>query len=139
MHPWLEEFYPIPAADLKKASDEECLNHSIRKWSGLLKKNLKKHKVKFSNYAVEGDSFKLHIAGNTCALCKKHFKVDNIKSGKILLCETCPLYTVLGHSCDTCGEGEKYALFHRAILLKRPILMINALKKCLNHKEKNHE
>lgn len=42
---WLQEFYPIPAHQLHKASDLECVQHCLLKWSGTSKENLSKHKA----------------------------------------------------------------------------------------------
>lgn len=132
MHSWLEEFYPIPADELKTASDTECLKHSILKWNGLLKKNLKKHKVTFFDKCVfDDDSPILRIDGDSCALCQN----NNYKSS----CTTCPLYTLLGHACDIPGEKEPFSLYLEATTFKHPIKMIHALKKCLKREEKNHE
>ena len=64
---WLKEFYPIKA---DKVSEKDALQHSLLKWRGALKTNLKKHRLKIHYKRItdkEGKYFNFH--GLTCALC----------------------------------------------------------------------
>lgn len=133
MHSWLKKFYPIPAADLKNASDTECLKHSILKFTGLLKEELIKHRVFLYAGVVsthEKDSFRLKIDGKSCALCQKYFYTEPS-------CKACPLYTLLDHNCDRPKEGEEHSIYYKAAHLKQPYDMINALEECLKHERKH--
>ena len=83
---WIKEFYPIPVT---KVSKKHALKHSLKKWEGLLKKNLKKHQV----YMVHIQGFQLIDNKNknpsdfskddTCALCWHFYQYVN--------CGCCPI------------------------------------------------
>lgn len=90
---WKEEFYPKPARETTK---EEAAAHSLRKWIGLRKENRDKHEV---------DRYPVSIDYTTCALC---FHYDRKADGEG--CTTCPLFEVLGKSCDdtSCGETSPF-------------------------------
>jgi hypothetical protein len=132
MHSWLKEFYPIPAADLKNASDTECLKHSILKFTGLLKKELIKHKVFLYEGTVSTHEnpfpFRFKIDGKSCALCQKYYYTKPS-------CKACPLYTLLGHACDRPKKREEHSIYYKATHLKRPYDMLNALEECLKHEK----
>lgn len=79
---WMSEFYPVDASAVSKA---QALNHSIRKWMGLLPENLKRHRLSEPPFSVDAD---------TCALCKIHWTQES--------CGECPLYLVRGRvRCDS--------------------------------------
>lgn len=90
---WLDEFYPISASEVSK---EDALEHSIRKWKGLLPVNLAKHKVAYQWEEVQprDKEERIHsflIGSSSCALCQ-HWYDD--ESG----CPECPLVKA-GHIC----------------------------------------
>lgn len=122
MHPWLAEFYPVPADTIN--NNRAALEHSIQKWTGLLPENLKKHKVKSQNTVVideQGDII-CEIDISTCALCVIHYE-------KKSSCDDCPLCQFLGHPCDD-SESQVYSsFFYNA--LSNPAIMIDALQECL--------
>jgi hypothetical protein len=71
---WLKEFYPIAAEKTSKAT---ALNHCIRKWTGLLPENLKKHNL---------EQPPIEVSCYTCALCAHYESYDD--------CYNCPLQEV---------------------------------------------
>jgi hypothetical protein len=82
---WREEFYPIEAI---QCTTDNALNHSLQKWIGLTKKNLKKHGCRIYNNVVRDDSgdeeLYVEIDSESCALCVNHY--DTFKR-----CSCCPL------------------------------------------------
>lgn len=132
LNSWKDEYYPVPASEA-----EDPLEHSIRKWEGLLKKNLKKHKLVLSNsggvlyedivdlYEKYSNSFCVDVS--TCALCHKYLG----KYGDS--CPECPLNRYLGHRCDTKGPYNVFLDKHDA----RPMLRaLKATKKMLEKEDK---
>lgn len=93
---WKAEFYPVEAKDAT-GSDAEALEHSIVKWTGLLKKNLKKHDGKKAEGFLKRVSFDgipaFVVDGSSCALCAKHFAA---KAG----CRECPIFMATGADCE---------------------------------------
>lgn len=87
---WEAEFYKVGAQSVIKA---DALDHSILKWTGLLKKNLNKHEVRINGADVVGanDAYGLTIGEASCALCAHYWDWE---------CPDCPLRAVLGARCD---------------------------------------
>ena len=134
---WKKEFYPKAASRVAK---KEATAHSLRKWQGLTKTNLKKHELKIAdNYVVpiialypEDRNFYydgFFVNEQTCALCKKFLdeEADNHA------CSKCPLYKALGNiSCASWDdETKKDGPYEIWLQKSNPIPMINALKKTL--------
>ena len=103
LNSWKKEFYG-KMSDAKK-SEIKALQHSIQKWTGLLKKNLKKHKcnISFVDIYDDGDE-PFSISGDTCALCERHRNSSNI----IADCgATCSLGIYReGYACDWATDKE---------------------------------
>jgi hypothetical protein len=97
---WKKEFYPV-SADSPKAqkSDVARLKHSILKWRGLQKSNLKRHGVvknwKYICTPSGGDP-RVSVNAGTCALCVEHVNLDASDDDA---CKTCPIAQVYGRSC----------------------------------------
>lgn len=90
---WKKEFYPKSATS--RMSKKAAIEHSIKKWEGLLPDNLKKHDVIFDRYGnVHDYEIKFEISDQSCALCQKYMHK---------CCAKCPLYEKLGFEC---GKGE---------------------------------
>lgn len=128
---WKAEFYPV--APKKSMTTKEAIEHSLAKWIGLRKKNLKKHGITvgfFRDAMFDDSSAKgFEINGSTCALCKKFYNHDAENE-----CEKCPLFSVLGKACDD-GDNDD-SPFYLWMLEKKPEPMIKALKKALKeHKD----
>lgn len=124
MHPWLEEFYPITAEDAAD-SDHAALTHSLKKWTGLLPKNLEKYNCTFDTEYPKVTDNKgnviCSIDGTTCALCERHY----VKKAS---CTECPLYHHLGGVCDS-EKNPENSFFMKS--LKNPSLMVDALSECI--------
>ena len=81
---WKKEFYPTSAS---RCSKKNALVHTIRKWTGLLKKNLRKHKCKIYGICLcsSNDEVGLIIGNTSCALCEHYIENNND------ICYKCPL------------------------------------------------
>lgn len=125
---WKEEFYPIEASEV--TDKIEAIKHSLRKWTGLLEKNLKKHDVKllYEEYEIRLEDFIINF--ETCALCQL-FDVQTV----YYECPNCPFVYYLNHRC--CGYiGSPW---HEFIYYKDPKPMIAALEKMLKLEEHKQE
>ena len=90
---WKKEFYPRSAAS--RMSKKSAIEHSIKKWEGLLSENLKKHEVVIDVCGdVHDDEISFEISDQSCALCQKYMHK---------CCVKCPLYEKLGFEC---GKGK---------------------------------
>jgi len=81
---WKKEFYPIPA---DKCPKSKAIAHSLQKWTGALKKNLKKHGCFIAATSVDDDDDRLLFGIDTCAACQHYLHGDRD-------CSECPLYIV---------------------------------------------
>lgn len=94
---WKDEFYPTPAST---ATPAEAVEHSLRKWTGLLTPNLVAHSVlvmrvggvKFNAVGTrppwrEDAGEYMLVGAGSCALCY-HWAAGR--------CVGCPLYDYLG-------------------------------------------
>lgn len=132
---WKKEFYPIDADETTK---KEAAAHSLRKWKGLTKENLRKHglyrdmttlreagREGASPYDADGELTFFPIDADTCALCN-HFMFVDDGDESTTLCAACPLAKVLGGKpCDK-GPSSPYMTYEHS---GRPAKMINALEK----------
>lgn len=98
---WNEKYYPIPAQELKNASWEECLDHSILKWSGNAPEILEKYKA----LGRKG--------GTSCALCAKSSNLQSIHQS-CDFCSYCVLCKFLKGDCD----GSSFGIEHMQAKLK---------------------
>ena len=120
---WIKEFYPIPACEV---SEEDALRHSLRKWEGLLEKNLEKHRGEIPfEYAAfiliddEGIPTSFTSAG-TCALCQHYGKYR---------CINCPLNE---HS-NNCNEEN--SAYRKCLNSKSAEPMVELLRKLVKLEE----
>lgn len=97
---WKKEYYPV---DADEVDAKDACAHSTQKWTGMLKKNLRRHAL----YAIDGkvshkgggDVFS--VSGATCALCCVHEAEDET-------CDGCPLFMVRGRiPCDAFRDDER--------------------------------
>jgi hypothetical protein len=121
----MEEFYPESAKSAAQEDEPHPLDHSIRKWEGLLPKNLKKHGMKRGREWVykrkpgkfiqelEGEEAVFFIDNESCSLCMKYH-----------LCEGCPLFEELGYPCDSRDGGPYISWLEKNSVLP----MLNKLK-----------
>jgi hypothetical protein len=102
---WKAEFYPVSAK--KPRSDVARLRHSIRKWVGLRKANLKKHechKDEVDDSLWYTDKGPFSVDTTSCALCEKYFDHAHEDDGQ---CRGCPLKNTLGSRCDDLKNGQE--------------------------------
>ena len=112
---WKEEFYPVTALDLVMdgASKLELIRHSLKKWRGLTKENLKKHDIAYASSRIFCKDGTLEINSQTCALCMKHQ----------FTCEGCPFEKLRETDSEPCN------LQYREFLKRQdPVPMIEALE-----------
>ena len=131
---WKAEFYPIPA---EAVPEDQALNHSYRKWQGLLPENLARHgliQVGTMLFVDEGitDEYQIqmqqnpvfYVDGISCALCFHHHSKS--EKNDFVLCGNCPLRKVRGVPCDsTLGVGDNAISPYAAFTLRkdpRPML-----------------
>jgi len=109
---WKKEFYRIPA---NMVSKRYALRHSIKKWTGLLSKNRRKHKV-ILQYGIlrDEDNNELEINCISCALC--------VHSSNT--CKNCIILKTTKNNCDMA-----FASFCK---YNNTIPMINLLKRVAN-------
>ncbi len=122
---WCKEFYPV---DADKVPEGNALKHSLRKWEGLLPKNLKRHglrldrsgsRVRLLSFAGTVREF-LIIDSSSCALCV-HFWPDDPCSSDF--CARCPLSKIPNAVCQT--VGSPWIIF---VDTGEPLPMIRALR-----------
>jgi len=104
---WKKEFYPIPA---DKVSKGEALDHSIRKWTGLLPRNLEKHGLIRGGggviFAASNMDFCLSVNASTCALCQ-HADINGTECTGCILCDA-----RRGIPCDRCTSDEQKSPYY---------------------------
>ncbi|MEE9366040.1 MAG: hypothetical protein V3W44_05060 [Dehalococcoidales bacterium] len=118
---WKKEFYPTLAS---RCSKGRAVAHSLRKWRGMLNKNLKRHGLKRENCVVidGAQRFYFIIDSGSCALCKHYIDVGR--------CRECPLSEISGRDCgDARGPYERWMKTGNA----KP--MIKALEKALEREK----
>lgn len=129
---WKAEFYPVTAIEAGRGTWEQSLEHSIKKWEGLLPENLERHGAHLSYYMSVLDSeagVPLDIDSSSCALCQKameqHYE-DGYPELRLGFCQYCPLAVFLKDKCD--NDGMPY---HTFLACNNPQPMIDALKGAL--------
>ena len=129
---WKKEFYPT--APTKCKTEKAAVKHSLQKWTGALKENLKKHELECASsglFEVGTDDVdsSFYFDEHTCALCKVHRDTEGC-----VKCEDCVLFGLRdGRSCDI-GAGAPYITF---LTTNNPKPMISILKKALKKLEKS--
>ena len=125
---WIDEFYPQDARKVSILSDEEMLNHAIRKWSGLTQDNLEKHNVfkdgaRIADLLIAGEYF--YITVETCALCEAYLHDEDDDKR----CKQCPLSKYRdGFPCDIAKHDETYSPYTIWKKTGNPAKMIKLLK-----------
>lgn len=133
---WKAEFYPKEAKD---TTPEEALDHSIRKWTGANKGNLKRHGLscrygEIINQDYSPFSFGFSFTSISCALCH-HFQYVAESA-----CLTCPLYISRGgFACDEAAPNEDDSPYDEFSCLGDNKPMLAALKKAKRWVEKQKE
>lgn len=126
---WKKEFYCMEANQTTEAT---ALDHSIRKWTGLLPQNLQKHFMKKNGrFIVDNTDNKLEIDNFSCALC---FHYDKEVGHE---CKNCPLYQIRGNNrCDSRNfDIENEQPYYYWKFLDDPTIMLGWLYLCKNFKK----
>lgn len=138
---WKAEFYPVPVQELKeieKLSNEELIQHSLKKWRGATKDNLAKHglmKIPGKGFIAYYFGHKLQyfsFGANSCSLCKVYSMQDK-RNYDEEECINCPL-SQLGDCC--LYEGSSYFKF---IISNDPKPMIKLLERALKKEEQTNK
>ena len=90
-----------------------ALDHSIKKWEGLSKENLRKHNlVQLGTFIEErsNPSINERIGASNCALCI-HFMFEGISE-----CVNCPIYKITNKYCSREYEQFVYQTNHQPML-----------------------
>lgn len=137
---WKEEFYPCSAG---RTSRNEAIDHSLRKWTGLLPSNLEKHGC----HAVDGCVIPEHVKEvpwketwsffspnmNNCSLCHHYYDEDTNydDSGEYLnQCRDCPIMKVTGKACDERYEyGDETSEWNRWTMENNAVPMVKLLER----------
>lgn len=132
---WRKEFYPVSAqtAVRRRYPKIKLIEHSLKKWEGLYKKNLAKHDCCYRagyvrpysvDSGLEWNPKSVSITAESCSLCEKYYKADEANS-----CRTCPLYETVGDkACNNSRPLSDYGHFQDT---GDPRRMINSLRKAL--------
>ena len=102
---WKQEFFPIEPS--KRMTKKQAINHSILKWTGLTKGNLKKHGVVQNGNEIRYGWDWMDITSGSCALCVKY--LDGEWVDQLGACKRCPLAQHLGHPCEGVGSNRPYS------------------------------
>lgn len=87
---WMKGFYPVSSKE--RMTRVAAIEHSLRKWIGILPENLEKHSVQDGvPHLRDGDGLIFQVDSSSCALCVKYADDE---------CIDCPLAHTLGHTCD---------------------------------------
>jgi len=101
---WKSKFYKGSPEAAARRGRKAALLHSLCLWSGLLKSNLKRHKLLLADgppyFAVQeektGESFSPFTDKWEEALCIRYKKNG---------CSGCPIFVVIGKECDGSVDG----------------------------------
>lgn len=124
---WKAEFYPVDANS--KEALKHPARHSIRKWTGLSRDNLRKHGLrKVGQFIIQdGNGSVFEIDDDTCALCQ-----HDVRHTKNHLCDSCPLYEVRGHvPCGRAMSDEEESPYRTFGRTGRVLPMLKWLRKAL--------
>ena len=124
---WKSEFYPVEASQV---ASEDAIAHSLRKWTGLLSENRKKHHVflrqgrrRLFDDIIQNLKDGFWIDKDTCALCTHYYR-EEFRGCDDRKCVDCPLHKALGgKDCD--DDNQPYVTWLTA---GDPQPMIDALK-----------
>lgn len=124
---WKEEFYPI---DAEYVSEEDAVEHSLRKWIGLRKENLDKHRISTGWTGISDGDEDVYIDSSTCALCQRYFDDEAVNE-----CASCPLFDLLGKRCDN-GDDSPFVIWGE---YENPEPMIAALEQLVKHNGEHND
>ena len=134
VHPWIKEFYPVPASEVFEPNEMNCALHTYQKWCGILPSNLEKHNVVefFWNSYIDKDT-REHVitcSASSCALCVYH----RISRTGDIECSDCILKEVVGLPCAQSVDGVFFPIetpWYAYVKTRSPDKMILALGVCI--------
>jgi hypothetical protein len=115
---WMVKYCPVPA---NKVKAEDAIAHSLLKWQGYRKSNLKEFGL---------SSAPLRPSAANCALCLLHYESEKAES-----CENCPIFAERGQACDNPLESEGCSPYWSFMSKGDPEPMIELLERCLKTQE----
>lgn len=135
MASWKKEFYPKKAS---KVSKKNALKHSLNKWIGLTKKNLRKHNILVNEddatVLYDLDNNGIDIDGSSCALCHHFYEPTSVDSSH---CKGCILFQVRnGVPCHESSDNYELSPWEHWIVNENPLPMIRLLKRAVAFQEK---
>lgn len=120
---WKNEFYPQEASEAT-SSDEEAIEHSLKKWEGARRENLKKHSVNYFKHRI-GTLFNcFYFDISSCALCHRYSLSGSCFSYREN--KFCPIVEFQGYPCDVSGPIQTHSIW--ALSNKTPEPMIKLLE-----------
>lgn len=153
MQTWKDEYYPVPAAELRDGTLDEMLAHSLLKWEGLKRENLMAHGLnRLDGFYLYGpqNRTKFTINSTTCALChgctcrslQQHINdegeyVTDIENHVPRF--LCPLEVVRGVPCDYLAEGEVRTPYHAGAVHGDVEPMLQLLQRAAKWLEENKD
>ena len=160
---WKNEFYPNGPKGMRPLPYQEpviaAIDHSLRKWKGMLPENLAKHNVALTRVdsrehgcglfvhakgRLESPGYRLPINDTSCSLCKMCTVVNDTAELKYTYidCPACPLYTQLGgKACDTTIDDGVHPTGPYIIMMvqRDPTPMIEHLEAALKTAKAAHQ
>jgi len=125
---WKKEFYPVSAS---RVADKDALAHSLRKWQGLTRAALRKHKLVRCGDSIgeeEPDEY-FPIDSSTCALCKAFH--EELPGGAS--CGSCPLVGLSEQEENASGCSKEYLAWSDDY---KPAPMLTLLRKAMRAQAK---
>lgn len=116
---WITEFIPEMLADDEKhcepfdpsklttrsmcMEDLECVDHCIKKWTGLKPENTERHGLNYNDFIIQDlDTFeKMRITSDSCTLCHKYAQTMHGICYNHTMEEVCPFIRTTGRRCDS--------------------------------------
>lgn len=115
---WLRAHYPTDAADCRPGL--AAIRHSLRKWRGALRVNLRKHRVKLLRdvaYGVHDSEWEgelregvLVFNVDSCALCAHYYESGPAR------CPRCPIVLSGQLACD--APGSAYSTYESRLMVR---------------------
>jgi hypothetical protein len=140
---WKKEFYPIDADETTKA---KAIEHSLKKWIGLRKANLEKHRLQQGQFLgasygtlVSASGPVFTVDSRSCSLCFHYLDKEVSISGDDsddTPCTTCPLYKANGKRSCVNPDGGVYSPYTAFVTGNDPEPMIALLEKALARQKK---
>ena len=122
---WKKKFYPIAAGTAARQGPLEAALHSLKKWQGLLPKNLSQYELRHTSGGIMENGWLLkefYFDTTTCSLCQRYWK-KTLAPG--YSCGHCPVLQVNGgRPCFSCQPDG-----HPTYDLEKPYAMIRLLEK----------